>query len=192
MHEAMNDPTAQTPHYSPLLHNAILSVALCYADEEHLRFPGTRKIFAQQAKRFIDNDCANPTVATVQGLVTLSSYHSLEGEYNLGWIYVGQGSRVAQARGSSVFGCISIHLLTLVSDLLVGLHLDPSELVSTGKLSATEATEVSSIPKSRTREDHDRLIFDGGQRIVVFWSTVSQETAWSPFIGRVGAQVDYT
>ena len=125
MHEAMNNPTAQTPHYSPLLHNAILSVALCYADEEHLRFPGTRKIFAQQAKRFIDNDCANPTVATVQGLVTLSSYHSLEGEYNLGWIYVGQGSRVAQACKSCIcvahqficsrspitcqWDCISIH-----------------------------------------------------------------------------------
>lgn len=143
MHEAMNNQTAQTPHYSPLLHNAILSVALCYADEEHLRFPGTRKIFAQQAKRFIDNDCANPTVATVQGLVTLSSYHSLEGEYNLGWIYVGQGSRVAQACKSCVFRSISVHLLTFSIHMSVGLHLDPSELVSTGKLSAAEATEVS-------------------------------------------------
>jgi len=191
MHEAMSNPTAQTPHYSPLLHNAILSVALCYADEEHLRFPGTRKIFAQQAKRYIDSDCANPTVATVQGLVTLSSYHSLEGEYNLGWIYVGQGSRVAQACKSSTFRPrLHLGLIEGHHRMPVGLHLDPSELVSTGKLSAAEATEVSSVSTSRPR--YCRLIYGVAKRIVVFWSTVSQETAWSPFIGRVGAQVDYT
>ena len=96
-----------TPHYSPLLHNAILSIALCYADEEHLRFPGTRKVFAQQAKTFIDQESSNPIVATVQGLASLSSYHSLEGEHNLGWTYMGQASRLSQARKSVRIGLAS-------------------------------------------------------------------------------------
>ncbi|KAH8085657.1 fungal-specific transcription factor domain-containing protein, partial [Filobasidium floriforme] len=149
MRQAMMTGSAPTPHYSPLLHNAILSIALCYADEDHLRFPGTRKVFAQQAKTYIDQESSNPTLATVQGLASLSSYHSLEGEHNLGWTYMGQASRLSQA---------------------LGLHLDPSALVESGKLSATEAKE----------------------RTVVFWSTFSQETAWSPYIGRVGSQIEYT
>jgi hypothetical protein len=134
--------SAPTPHYSPLLHNAILSIALCYADEDHLRFPGTRKVFAQQAKTYIDQESSNPTLATVQGLASLSSYHSLEGEHNLGWTYMGQASRLSQARK-----CIIIYLgfshTQVLPSCSVGLHLDPGALVESGKLSASEAKEVS-------------------------------------------------
>lgn len=67
-------------HYSPLTHNAMLSVALAYSDSEDLRSRRVREKFAQHAKRFLESECQAPTLSTVQGLAILSSFHAGFGE----------------------------------------------------------------------------------------------------------------
>lgn len=80
-----------------MLHNAILSIALCFVDEPPLRTPAVRKLFVAEAKKYIDSEAMNPTVATVQALAHLASYCSLAAEHNLGWLYIGMALRCAMA-----------------------------------------------------------------------------------------------
>ena len=90
-------PFPRTSHYSPMLHNAVLSIALGYSDDDRLRDRATRKVFAAEAKSYIDEEGMNPTVATVQALAHLAAYHSLGAEHNLGWLYIGMALRCAMA-----------------------------------------------------------------------------------------------
>ncbi|KAK4689029.1 urea carboxylase, partial [Tremellales sp. Uapishka_1] len=92
-----SDGSTKTPNFSPLLHNAILSIALGFSDEAHLRSPTTRKMFAQKAKSFIDREVEKPCIATVQALAHLASYHSLAAEHNIGWMYIGMALRCGVA-----------------------------------------------------------------------------------------------
>jgi hypothetical protein len=100
MTASVNPPFPRTSHYSPLLHNAMLSIGLGFSDDPNLRHPLTRKKFADQAKSFIDEEGMNPSVATVQALAHLAAYHSLGAEHNLGWLYIGMSLRCAMARES--------------------------------------------------------------------------------------------
>ncbi|WWD21795.1 hypothetical protein CI109_106283 [Kwoniella shandongensis] len=114
------DVHAKTPHYSPLLHNAILSIALGFSDEPYLSSPATRKIFAKKAKDHIDREGEKPSVATVQALAHLASYHSLAAEHNLGWLYIGMALRCGVA---------------------LGLNMDDSRMLKRGNVTAVQARE---------------------------------------------------
>lgn len=78
----------------------MLAISLGFSNEPRLRRPDTRKIFADRAKSFIDDEGMTPSVATVQALAHLASYHSLAAEHNLGWLYIGMALRCAVARES--------------------------------------------------------------------------------------------
>jgi hypothetical protein len=80
-----------------MLHNAILAIALCYSDTPYLQLSETRRVFAAEAKKYIEQEGTSPTVATVQGLAHLASYHSTAAEHNLGWLYIGMALRCALA-----------------------------------------------------------------------------------------------
>jgi hypothetical protein len=95
---ALSHPYPRTPHYSPMLHNAILAIALGFSDDSYLRQSSTRAIFGMQAKSFIDEEGMTPSVATVQAFAHIASYHSLNAEHNLGWLYIGMAMRCAIAR----------------------------------------------------------------------------------------------
>lgn len=99
---AVFPPFARTAHYSPLLHNAILAIALGFSDEPFLRHPAARKVFSAHAKSFIDEEGMTPSVATVQALAHIASYHSLGAEHNLGWLYIGMAVRCAVAREQNI------------------------------------------------------------------------------------------
>lgn len=94
-----NPPTTRVNYYSPMLHLAILAIGLCFCDDPNLRSPAVRKIFAEEAKTHFDHECMSPTIATVQALAHLASYHSLAAEHNLGWIYIGSALRCAMSMG---------------------------------------------------------------------------------------------
>lgn len=85
-------------HYSPMLHNAILCIALCFCEEPHLQSSITRKRFALHAKTFIETEGMNPSIATVQAFALLASYHSLAAEHNLGWLSIGTAVRCGLTR----------------------------------------------------------------------------------------------
>lgn len=55
----------RTQHYSPLTHNAILSVALAYSDSEYLRSFEVREKFAKHAKVFLEKECREANLSTV-------------------------------------------------------------------------------------------------------------------------------
>lgn len=82
--------TRKTPHYSPMLHNAILSVGLAYSDDIRLRSRTVREQFAKKAKEYVEVECHRPTLSTVQALAVLSSYHSGFAEQGLGFMYIGE------------------------------------------------------------------------------------------------------
>ncbi|GHJ84926.1 hypothetical protein NliqN6_1328 [Naganishia liquefaciens] len=113
-------PAPKTPHYSPMLHNAILAIALCFSDNPYLRLDSTRNRFAVEAKNHVEQEGTTPTVATVQALLHLASYHSTAAEHNIGWLYMGMALRCA---------------------LALGLNIDNAPMVKSGKLTEVQARE---------------------------------------------------
>lgn len=105
---ALSYPFPRTPHYSPMLHNAILAIALGFSEDAYLRRSSTRTIFAAQAKSFIDEEGMTPSVATVQAFAHIASYHSLGAEHNLGWLYIGMALRCAIARKWLAFANVDV------------------------------------------------------------------------------------
>ena len=93
MREAMkpNAPTTavRTAHYSPFLHNAILSIACAFSDDPIIRQCGNRELFAKKAKEVLEDECIRPTISTVSGFQFLASYHSGRNEHGLGFLYCG-------------------------------------------------------------------------------------------------------
>ncbi|KAJ7016713.1 hypothetical protein C8F04DRAFT_926102, partial [Mycena alexandri] len=46
----------RTPHYSPMLHNALLAISAVSSDDPHLRDAKTRDRFAQAAKTCLETE----------------------------------------------------------------------------------------------------------------------------------------
>jgi Fungal specific transcription factor domain len=95
MYRALRIPPSQTPpktpHYSPMLHNALVALALAFADEPFNDIK-TRQIYASAAKSFIEDECRKPNLSVVHALSVLSSYHSSQGDQTLGYMYFGMSS----------------------------------------------------------------------------------------------------
>lgn len=84
-------------HYTPMLHNAILSLALAYSDEPRLSSRATRARFVEQAKSTLETECSRPSLACVHALAYIASFYSGEGEQTLGFLYFGMSIRMSQA-----------------------------------------------------------------------------------------------
>ncbi|TFK48724.1 hypothetical protein OE88DRAFT_1663816 [Heliocybe sulcata] len=92
----------KTPHYSPMLHNALLALSLAFSDKPHLKDINTRRMFANQAKQDIEKECDRPSISVVHGLSLIGSFHSTQGEQTLGYMYFGMSARMSQALGLCV------------------------------------------------------------------------------------------
>lgn len=90
----------KTVHYTPMLHNAILAVALAYSDDQRLSRRSTRAKFVEKAKSTLEQECSRPSLACVQALAYISSFYSGEGEQTLGFLFFGMSIRMGQARKS--------------------------------------------------------------------------------------------
>jgi hypothetical protein len=94
MYRAISVPPTQsrpkTTHYSPMLHNALISVATAFSDDPSVRDPKSRQRFASAAKSYIEAECQEPNISVVHGLSFLGSYHSSLGEQTLGYLYFGE------------------------------------------------------------------------------------------------------
>jgi hypothetical protein len=80
-----------------MLHNVLLSVAAGFSDDSRVRDYKSRKCFADEAKKFIDDECSQPNVSAIHSLSILSSFHSSVGEHGLGYVYFGMSARMSQA-----------------------------------------------------------------------------------------------
>lgn len=101
MHRALSIPKSQplprTAHYSPMLHNALVALALAFLDEHRFRDLNTRQYFANRAKSYIESECQKPTLSVVHALSILASFHSSQGDQTLGYMYFGMSARMSQA-----------------------------------------------------------------------------------------------
>ena len=78
-----------------MLHNALVALALGFADEPFNDFK-TRQIYANAAKSFIEDECRKPNLSVVQALSILASFHSSQGDQTLGYMYFGMTSSLCR------------------------------------------------------------------------------------------------
>ncbi|KAJ7818508.1 hypothetical protein B0H14DRAFT_2839171 [Mycena olivaceomarginata] len=82
MYRALSVPRSEepptTPHYSPMLHNAILAISAVFSDNRYLREPRTRLYFVQTAQACFDFKKPNPSM--VHALVFIASFYTDSGE----------------------------------------------------------------------------------------------------------------
>lgn len=107
MYRALSVPASQpppkTPHYSPMLHNALIALAAAFSDDPRICDLATRQKFATVAKGYIDVECQKPNICVVQALSLLGSFHSSQGDENLGYMYFGESDEDAQNRARLTF-----------------------------------------------------------------------------------------
>jgi len=79
----------KTPHYSPMLHNALVALALAFLDAPQFRDLKARRYFADKAKGYIEAECQKPNISVVQALSFIASFYSSQGDQTLGYLYFG-------------------------------------------------------------------------------------------------------
>ena len=82
-------PPPKTPHYSPMLHNALVALGLAFLDDYKYRDLRVRQYFANTAKSWIEAECQKPNLSVVNALGVLASFHSSQGDQTLGYLYFG-------------------------------------------------------------------------------------------------------
>ena len=126
--------------YSPMLHNAILALACTYADDPILQSQRVRDLFGMKAKGMIDQECLRPTLATVEALALLSSYHASKMEDGLFSLHLGMAVRMGEA---------------------LGLNVDCSAWVRTGHITQQDAVDRVSVFWSIFIQDKLYALFVG-------------------------------
>ncbi|KAK7048574.1 Zn(2)-C6 fungal-type domain-containing protein [Favolaschia claudopus] len=116
MYRALSVPVTmdppKTPHYSPMLHNAILASALVFSDDPYLRDPKTRLNFIRVAQaRF---DLKKPDASMVHALAFIAMFYTDIGDRIPAELYLGMSIRLS---------------------LTLGLDVDATEWVKAGAIS---------------------------------------------------------
>ncbi|XEV01239.1 hypothetical protein FSHL1_006526 [Fusarium sambucinum] len=128
--------------YSDLLVSSICAVGASFERLKHPELPAPLgAFFASRAKVLLELDLDNPRLSTVQALTILSTHEGGSTRDTRGWLYSGMAMRLA-------------------FDL--GLHLDPTPYVVSGKMSAVEA-------RART---------------ITFWGAFVTDQMWGFYLGR--------
>nr|GAT52865.1 predicted protein [Mycena chlorophos] len=94
-----NHPPPRTPSYSPMLHNAVLALCSVFSDDPFFRDPNTRLLFADAARRRLDEECKKPEISLVHALAFLSTFYANLGDKFLGELYGGMSSRMCMTLG---------------------------------------------------------------------------------------------
>lgn len=125
-------------HYSGMLHNAILSIALVLSDDPELQSNSTPQRFAEKAKMFLEAERKQPSLPTIQGLLILSQYYLglAEGVFRLIFFQPQANNNVYLRSGSSSF-YLSKHLYFLCSIFFLLILTRAAMAVSMARNSAS-------------------------------------------------------
>jgi hypothetical protein len=82
------DPQTRTQHYSPLLHNAILSVVSLFIDAPEARRQS--QACAVRAASLMEGEAERGMCSTVRGLLFLGSHHWAHNKRSTAWLYEGE------------------------------------------------------------------------------------------------------
>ncbi|TFY65610.1 hypothetical protein EVG20_g5476 [Dentipellis fragilis] len=103
MHRYLSVPRGETPprtsHYSPMLHNSIVALAAAFSDHPELKHIDMRRKFAAKAKDDLEKECSQPSLSAVVALSFLATFHSSQGEHELGYMYFGMSTRMSHTFG---------------------------------------------------------------------------------------------
>ncbi len=72
-----------------MLHNALIALATAFSDDPRINSFKTREQYAIKAKSYLEDECEKPNICVVQALSLLGSFHSSNGDQNLGYLYFG-------------------------------------------------------------------------------------------------------
>ncbi|KAJ6510854.1 fungal-specific transcription factor domain-containing protein [Mycena sanguinolenta] len=101
MYRALTPPRSEepptTPHYSPMLHNAVLSVSAVYSDNAYLRDPKTRRYFLQAAQSCFDVN--KPDCSMVHALSFMATFYTDCGDRIPAELYFGMSTRLCITLG---------------------------------------------------------------------------------------------
>ncbi|EDR01153.1 uncharacterized protein LACBIDRAFT_312485 [Laccaria bicolor S238N-H82] len=92
----------KTPHYSPMLHNALVALGTAFLDDPNIRDLKSRRCFADTAKCYLEVECQKPQLSVVHALDFLAAFHASQGDQTLGFLYFGMSARMGQALGLGV------------------------------------------------------------------------------------------
>ncbi|KAF8132175.1 hypothetical protein K438DRAFT_829927 [Mycena galopus ATCC 62051] len=119
MYRALSVPRSEesplTPYYSPMLHNAVLSVSAVFSDNQYLRDQNTRLYFVQRAQAYFDFKKPDPSM--VNALTFIASFYTDCGDRIPAELYFGMSTRL----------CITL-----------GLGIDATESVKAGLITRDE------------------------------------------------------
>ncbi|KAK6974960.1 Zn(2)-C6 fungal-type domain-containing protein [Favolaschia claudopus] len=83
MYTALSIPASDTPpstlHYSPMLHNALLSLAALYSDDPIIRDYKTREHFANATRSYLSAESQKPSLNLLHSLAFLASFYTDSG-----------------------------------------------------------------------------------------------------------------
>ena len=100
MYRVLSVPRSQeapkTAHYSPMLHNAIVALALAFSDDPRFRDLKARQYFIDAAKNCMESECQKPTLAVVQALSFLGTFYGSQGDQGLGFMYFGTYCKIVK------------------------------------------------------------------------------------------------
>ena len=88
--------TPSSVHYSPMLHNAMLALAMAFSNEPHLRNLDNRMKFVAKARSYALEEMEVPTLSGILAFSYLSSFFSGTGQHSAASSYFGQCATMAQ------------------------------------------------------------------------------------------------
>lgn len=161
-------------HYSPMLHNAMVALAISFSDNTRLRDPQVRQLFVNEAEMGVSAGWRVPTLSFVHTLSILSSYYCSLGEYSIGFMYSGMSSRACQAR--ECFSCMVS--IKLNHSIQVGLNVDCSPYVDANGITKghmedrnwTQWEAFCMVRNCRRAPAHGSSPFSGRNLVSTSWS----------------------
>ncbi|KAJ6588309.1 hypothetical protein B0H19DRAFT_203041 [Mycena capillaripes] len=97
-----SEPPPRTVYYSPMLHNAVLSISASFSDHPHLRDPKTRHYFAIAAKSYLEAECKKPDISLMHSLAFIGTYFADLGDRIQGELFFGMSSRLSMTLGLGI------------------------------------------------------------------------------------------
>ncbi|KAJ7178059.1 hypothetical protein C8R46DRAFT_988118 [Mycena filopes] len=97
-----SDPRPRTPHYSPILHNAILAISVIFSDDPYIRDTKTRLHFADAAKACLEAECQKPELSLPQALALIGSLYGDLGDRIYGDLFFGMSGRMGMTLGLGI------------------------------------------------------------------------------------------
>ncbi|KAK7042501.1 Zn(2)-C6 fungal-type domain-containing protein [Favolaschia claudopus] len=125
MYRALRVPRSEepprTPHYSPMLHNALLALCAVFSDEPHLRDPRTRQHFVLAAQARMFEEIKRPNLSIVLALEFIGSFYAADKDDQIqAELFFGMSIRMSMTLGLGLDSTPWVKAGLITHDEMVG------------------------------------------------------------------------